>query len=358
MGSVELYNVRKNFGSFEAIKGVDLKIDDGEFAVLVGPSGCGKSTLLRIIAGLEDASGGEIRIGERPVNDLKPRQRNIAMVFQSYALYPHMTAHDNMAFNLKLSKVPKPGIIERVTGTSRMLGLEALLGRRPGQLSGGQRQRVAMGRAIIRDPAVYLFDEPLSNLDAKLRVQMRGEIKMLHQNVGTTAIYVTHDQIEAMTLANRIVVLNNGRIEQIGSPLELYRRPQNIFVAGFIGSPAMNFIDAVTAAGEGNRPLARFADGTALDLDPELSVRLGQEVVIGLRPENLVRNGGGAQLSGRVSLVEPTGAQTHLTAEFGKQSLVTIVDGSEDVRFQEALTVGILPEHIHVFDKSTGARIT
>ena len=249
MASLELRGIRKQFGAVPVIHGIDLSIADGEFVALVGPSGCGKSTLLRIIAGLEEASEGEIEIGDRIVNDLGPRDRNIAMVFQSYALYPHMSVFDNMAFNLKLSGKSKAEIEARVAEASRMLDLDPLLKRRPAQLSGGQRQRVAMGRAVVRDPAVFLFDEPLSNLDAKLRVQMRAEIKLLHQKVGTTAIYVTHDQIEAMTLADRVVVLNGGRIEQEGHPMELYRRPANLFVAGFIGSPAMNFADAVVVDG-------------------------------------------------------------------------------------------------------------
>ena len=244
MASVELQGLRKAFGSVEVIHGVDLAVRDGEFVALVGPSGCGKSTLLRIIAGLEDATDGDVLIGDRIVTELTSRQRNVAMVFQNYALYPHMTVRDNMGFNLRLSGDSRAEIRRKVEDAARLLELTELLGRRPFQLSGGQRQRVAMGRAIVRDPAVFLFDEPLSNLDAKLRVQMRAEIKALHQKVRTTAIYVTHDQIEAMTLADRVVVLNGGRIEQQGSPLELYRNPANLFVAGFIGSPAMNFLDA------------------------------------------------------------------------------------------------------------------
>ena len=272
MASVELQGLRKAFGSVEVIHGVDLAVRDGEFVALVGPSGCGKSTLLRIIAGLEDATDGDVLIGDRIVTELTSRQRNVAMVFQNYALYPHMTVRDNMGFNLKLSGDSRAEIRRKVEEAARLLELTELLGRRPYQLSGGQRQRVAMGRAIVRDPAVFLFDEPLSNLDAKLRVQMRAEIKALHQKVRTTAIYVTHDQIEAMTLADRVVVLNDGRIEQAGSPLELYRNPANLFVAGFIGSPSMNFLDAEVIENGGDL-LARLESGGALRLEPEPRAR-------------------------------------------------------------------------------------
>src|SRR6201993_1184279 len=241
MASVAIRDVRKAFGATQVIHGVDIAIDDGQFVILVGPSGCGKSTLLRMIAGLENVTGGEIAIGDRVVNNVAPKERDIAMVFQNYALYPHMTVRDNMAFSLSLAKVPKASIDQRGQRAAKILGLTPYLNRYPRQLSGGQRQRVAMGRAIVRDPQVFLFDEPLSNLDAKLRVQMRTEIKALHQRLKTTTIYVTHDQIEAMTMADKIVVMHDGRVEQIGAPLELYDRPDNLFVAGFIGSPAMKF---------------------------------------------------------------------------------------------------------------------
>ena len=291
MSGVELRKVAKSFGAVRVIHGLDLGIEDGEFVALVGPSGCGKSTLLRMIAGLEELTGGEILIDGKVVNNLTPKERNIAMVFQSYALYPHMTVAENMSFNLKLSRKPKEAIQLAVGEAARMLGLEELLQRRPAHLSGGQRQRVAMGRAVVRKPTVFLFDEPLSNLDAKLRVQMRAEIKILHQRVGTTSIYVTHDQIEAMTLADRIVVLNAGRIEQVGTPLELYRNPANLFVAGFIGSPAMNFLDAVIR--RRGAAVAELADGSTVALPEGTGVAEGQEVVIGLRPENLVLAGPG-----------------------------------------------------------------
>ncbi|MGH6914825.1 MAG: ABC transporter ATP-binding protein, partial [Geminicoccales bacterium] len=262
MAAVDIDKVDKFFGSTQVLHEVEIDITDGEFVVLVGPSGCGKSTLLRMIAGLEEITRGEISIGGRVVNNVPPKDRDIAMVFQNYALYPHMTVYDNMAFSLKLAKAPKTVIQERVNRAAEILGLKEFLARYPRQLSGGQRQRVAMGRAIVRDPAVFLFDEPLSNLDAKLRVQMRTEIKELHQRLKTTAVYVTHDQIEAMTMADRIVVMHDGVVEQVGEPLDLYDRPMNLFVAGFIGSPAMNFIDA-TIRRNGGAPSALAPDGTA-----------------------------------------------------------------------------------------------
>src|ERR1700723_503989 len=263
MASVEVSNVRKSFGRFEVLHGVSISVDDGEFVILVGPSGCGKSTLLRMVAGLESVTSGELRIDGRLVNDVPPKERDIAMVFQNYALYPQMTVAKNMSFSLELARRPKEEITEKVNKAADILGLQVLLARYPRQLSGGQRQRVAMGRAIVRDPSVFLFDEPLSNLDAKLRVQMRGEIKSLHQRLETTTVYVTHDQIEAMTMADQIVVMNHGRIEQIGAPLELYDRPANLFVAGFIGSPSMNFITGTVGA-QG----FKTADGLMLPVDP------------------------------------------------------------------------------------------
>jgi multiple sugar transport system ATP-binding protein len=356
MGSVELRGVKKRFGGLTVLHGVNLAIEDGEFVALVGPSGCGKSTLLRIVAGLEEASEGEVSIAGRVVNDLTPRERNIAMVFQSYALYPHMNVADNMAFNLKLSGKSKAEIDERVAEAARMLDLAALLKRKPSQLSGGQRQRVAMGRAIVRDPSVYLFDEPLSNLDAKLRVQMRSEIKALHQKVRTTAVYVTHDQIEAMTLADRVVVLNGGHIEQIGRPMELYRRPENLFVAGFIGSPAMNFVEAagrLTPAG----PVARLGDGTEIRLDQALAVKEGQPLVVGLRPENLTLNGEGTTLSGPIHLIEPTGAQTHIVFGLAGQPIAGVVDGVMEFSLGATFKAAIAPALVHVFDKATGRRV-
>ncbi|UJW77278.1 ABC transporter ATP-binding protein [Rhizobium sp. SL42] len=354
MASVELRDIRKAYGMLEVIHGVSLSIEDGEFIALVGPSGCGKSTLLRMIAGLEEITDGEVLIGDNVVNALTPRERNIAMVFQSYALYPHMTVAQNMGFNLKLSGVSKPDIDKKVSEAARMLALGDLLDRKPSQLSGGQRQRVAMGRAIVRDPAVFLFDEPLSNLDAKLRVQMRTEIKTLHQKVGTTSVYVTHDQIEAMTLADRIVVLNGGHIEQVGTPLELYRAPTNLFVAGFIGSPAMNFLDAVVDAHEGG-PIGRLADGTSIRLAASRKVNRGQAVKLGIRPEHLQAGQAGDNvMGGQTLVVEPTGAQTHVVFSLAGEPVTAVVDGAFPARYGTPFEAAIAAEQVHVFDQRSG----
>ena len=353
MASVELHNIHKAYGALTVIHDVSLSIDDGEFIALVGPSGCGKSTLLRMIAGLEEITDGDVSIGGQGVNAMTPRERGIAMVFQSYALYPHMTVAENMGFNLKLSGETKPVIEQRVNEAARMLDLTKLLDRKPAQLSGGQRQRVAMGRAIVRNPAVFLFDEPLSNLDAKLRVQMRSEIKALHQKVQTTSIYVTHDQIEAMTLADRIVVLNQGRIEQQGTPIELYRKPANLFVAGFIGSPAMNFLDGVVEGVEG-APAVRLKDSTPIRIAGERKVKAGQSVKVGLRPEHLSLASGGSPLTGQTLLVEPTGAQTHVLFDLAGEQVTAVVDGEAPVRYGEPLNVSVNPEQVYVFDASSG----
>ncbi|MBP0649514.1 sn-glycerol-3-phosphate ABC transporter ATP-binding protein UgpC, partial [Mycobacterium tuberculosis] len=286
MASVSIRHVEKHFGAVKVIRDVSFDIADGEFVILVGPSGCGKSTLLRTIAGLESVTGGEIAIGERVVNALPAKERDIAMVFQNYALYPHMSVADNMGFALKLKRVPEAETKQRVGRAAEILGLQQLLDRYPRQLSGGQRQRVAMGRAIVRNPKVFLFDEPLSNLDAKLRVQMRSEIKDLHRRLGTTIVYVTHDQIEAMTMADRIVVLRDGKIEQIGRPLDLYDRPDNLFVAGFIGSPAMNFLNGRVVV-DGAEAVFRAAEGIDLPLPARARPAPGTEVVYGVRPEHL-----------------------------------------------------------------------
>src|SRR4051812_7905502 len=286
MASVTIQSVRKKFGETPVLHGVDIEIADGSFTVLVGPSGCGKSTLLRMIAGLEQVTGGEIRIGDKVVNDMPPKARDIAMVFQNYALYPHMTVRDNMAFSLNLAKADKAIIESKVKRAAEILALDALLDRYPRQLSGGQRQRVAMGRAIVRDPQVFLFDEPLSNLDAKLRVAMRSEIKELHQRLKTTSIYVTHDQIEAMSMGDQIVVMRDGRIEQTGSPLELYDHPANQFVAGFIGSPAMNFLPGIVRRDSG-APRVELGDGTRLQAPAHAGGVDGQPVIMGMRPEHL-----------------------------------------------------------------------
>ncbi len=350
MAKVAINNVGKYYGTFEALKGVSVDIADGEFVILVGPSGCGKSTLLRMIAGLEDISSGEVEIGDRVVNDLPPKARDIAMVFQNYALYPHMTVAQNMAFSLKLAKVPKAEIQTKVNRAAEILGLQSLLERHPRQLSGGQRQRVAMGRAIVRDPQVFLFDEPLSNLDAKLRVQMRSEIKELHQRLKTTTIYVTHDQIEAMTMADKIVVMHDGIIEQIGSPLELYDRPNNLFVAGFIGSPSMNFVKG-SVGPEG----FRTDDGILLPLKPGEVRSSGQPGIYGVRPEHFRLDDSGVPLE--VSVVEPTGSETQVLGRLGQQQVVGVF--RERVDAKPGSTIKVQPDvaSIHLFDATSGARL-
>src|SRR5437016_4515361 len=318
MAQVALRNIVKTFDKTPAVQGIDLDIADREFIVLVGPSGCGKSTTLRMIAGLEEATSGEIFIGDQLVNDVPPKDRDIAMVFQNYALYPHMTVFENMSFGLRLKKFPKPEIRERVQAAARILDITDLLDRRPKQLSGGQRQRVAMGRAIVRNPKVFLFDEPLSNLDAKLRVQMRTEIKRVHQKVKTTTVYVTHDQVEAMTLADRVVVMNGGRIEQIGRPHDLYHRPKTHFVAGFIGSPAMNFLPARLQA-NGEALMLRLSPELAFPVPPAHAARyrpsVGKDLTFGIRPEHLTEaktNGSKnlATFDAGVEVVEPMGHET------------------------------------------------
>lgn len=357
MSAVTVEGVCKRFGGVDVIKGVDLGVVDGEFVVLVGPSGCGKSTLLRLVAGLETISAGVVKIGDRVVNALGPRERNIAMVFQGYALYPHMTVADNISFNLKLAKHGKQAIEEKVQATAGILELLSLLKRYPGELSGGQRQRVAMGRALVREPEVFLFDEPLSNLDAKLRGQMRAEIKGFHQRLGITTLYVTHDQIEAMTLADRVVVMDGGRVQQQGRPLELYSDPKNLFVAGFIGSPPMNFLDAVIVH-EGDRLTARIANGGGvLDLCPNRAVRDGQDVVVGLRPEHIRCRDGRGSIQAQVRYVEPTGAHTHITCEIGGQTVVALVDSSFGSEVGERFNMSILPGSEFLFDPKTGERI-
>jgi multiple sugar transport system ATP-binding protein len=317
VANVELRAVRKAYGAASVIQGVSVDIRDGEFVTLVGPSGCGKSTLLRMIAGLEDITGGEIQIGGRIVNGVPPKERDIAMVFQNYALYPHMTVAENMGFSLKLKKAPREEREARVKRAAEILSLTKLLDRYPRQLSGGQRQRVAMGRAIVRNPQVFLFDEPLSNLDAKLRVQMRTEIKELHQRLRTTTVYVTHDQVEAMTMADKIVVMHDGVVEQVGAPLELYDNPANMFVAGFIGSPAMNFLN-----GRCERGRFVLEDGAALPLPAGFSHVPSGGVVYGVRPEHLVVSDDGLPLT--VAVVEPTGSETQVIARHGSQSIVCI----------------------------------
>ena len=352
MASVTLDRVSKKFGAVNVLSGIDLVIADGEFIVLVGPSGCGKSTLLRIIAGLEEAGGGEIRIGEKLVNDVAPRDRDIAMVFQSYALYPHMDVAKNMGFGLMLRKENPSKISQRIDAASAKLGLGSLLQRLPKQLSGGQRQRVAMGRAIVRDPKVFLFDEPLSNLDAKLRAQMRTEIKALHQSLKTTAIYVTHDQIEAMTMANRIVVMNEGIVQQVGPPLDLYDRPENLFVAGFIGSPTMNFIDGIVTLKDG--PQVRLADGSLVAVAAS-GLREGQAVTLGLRPEHLAMGDSG--IAGEILVVEPLGMCTQVAVEVKDHLLTLMVMDRTKVEPGDPVRLTISPSLVHVFDRATGKRV-
>ncbi len=352
MASVRIVNAKKNFGAVKVIRGVDIDIADGEFVVLVGPSGCGKSTLLRMIAGLEEVSGGEIYIGQREVSHLRARDRDIAMVFQNYALYPHMTVSDNMGFALKLKKAGEQEMNDKVARAASILGLENLLERLPRQLSGGQRQRVAMGRAIVRDPQVFLFDEPLSNLDAKLRVQMRGEIRALHRRIGTTTIYVTHDQVEAMTMADKIVVLHDGLVEQIGTPLELYDRPDNLFVAGFIGSPAMNFIDGRIENGE-----FKAIGGLALPLPEGLPAGkfAGVELVYGIRPEHIRAKADGIQ--GTVDLVEGTGSEVYAKLDCQGQAIYCLFRERIQIEYQQSLCIGLDPSLVHIFDKATGKRV-
>ena len=353
MAGLELRNIAKSYGAVSVIEGVSLTVEDGEFVALVGPSGCGKSTILRMIAGLEDITGGEIAIGGEVVNDLTPKERNIAMVFQSYALYPHMSVYRNMAFNLELAGKPKTEIDQRVRAAATMLELEPLLDREPSQLSGGQRQRVAMGRAVVRDPSVFLFDEPLSNLDAKLRVQMRSEIKQLHNKVGVTSVYVTHDQVEAMTLADRVVVLNRGVIQQSGSPMQLYREPANTFVAGFIGSPAMNFFDATIVDG-----FAKTASGETFAFIAGKGVKEGQSVTVGVRPEHFQRMGDGPGLIGPITAIEPTGGQTFVTVTVAGKPTVVTVNGDDSAYLDDELALFTTPRQVYVFDASTGQRIS
>ncbi|HTZ66464.1 MAG TPA: sn-glycerol-3-phosphate ABC transporter ATP-binding protein UgpC [Roseiarcus sp.] len=353
MASVEVSNVRKSFGALEVIHGVSISVADGEFVILVGPSGCGKSTLLRMVAGLESVTSGELRIDGRVVNNVAPKERDIAMVFQNYALYPQMTVAKNMSFSLELARRPKDEIADKVGKAADILGLKPLLERYPRQLSGGQRQRVAMGRAIVRDPAVFLFDEPLSNLDAKLRVQMRAEIKALQQRLASTTIYVTHDQIEAMTMADKIVVLHDGVVEQIGTPLELYDRPANLFVAGFIGSPAMNFIKARLDGGAA--PTLIAASGVEIPLHAAPRVAPGSEVVVGVRPEH-VRLGGEHATPARIMVIEPTGYETQVIASLAGQDVVCVFRERLSGRPGDPIPLAF-EGPLHFFDPQTGEAI-
>ncbi|MFQ6017899.1 MAG: ABC transporter ATP-binding protein [Kiloniellaceae bacterium] len=357
MAAVEILNVHKSFGSTEVLHGIDIDIPDQAFVVLVGPSGCGKTTLLRMIAGLEEITAGEIRIGPRVVNTVPPKERDIAMVFQNYALYPHMKVFDNMAFSMKLARLDRATIAQRVQRAAEILGLVEFLDRYPRQLSGGQRQRVAMGRAIVRDPAVFLFDEPLSNLDAKLRVQMRTEIKELQHRLRTTSVYVTHDQIEAMTMAEKIVVMHDGRVEQVGDPLEVYDRPINTFVAGFIGSPAMNFIAGNIRVTDGDAIMVAD-DGTVLPIHPDNGGADGQRVIYGVRPEHFTLAGEIDGVPAEVVVVEPTGAETLVVCRMAH----TVVQAAfqERHRFAPGQRIALRParQHVHLFDADSGMRVT
>jgi sn-glycerol 3-phosphate transport system ATP-binding protein len=356
MAEVELIGAKKTYpNGFVALHKIDLKIADRDFLVVVGPSGCGKSTLLRLIAGLETMSEGQVLIGGRDVTRLEPAQRDIAMVFQNYALYPHMNVYNNMAYGLRNRKTPKAEIDRRVRETARILGLDGLLERKPRQLSGGQRQRVAMGRAIVRSPAAFLFDEPLSNLDAKLRVQMRGEIKRLQRQLGTTGVYVTHDQAEAMTMGDQLVVLRDGRIEQIGTPLEIYRRPATAFVGGFIGSPAMNFLDGRI---EGGGRQLRVADTITIALPGAgLSGQDGRNLSVGIRPEHFRVDANAPLTTLPVELVEPLGAQTLVEVLFGKKMITVSLDGAMPIKSGDRMPLSVDPREIHLFDLENDARL-
>lgn len=355
MAHISFRDIKKSFGAVDVIHGISFDIHDGEFVVLVGPSGCGKSTLLRMLAGLEGITAGEIRIDDRVINDLDSKDRDIAMVFQSYALYPHMTVYDNMAFSLKLRKAPEALISERVLNAAKILSLDSLLQRHPRELSGGQRQRVAMGRAIVRDPKVFLFDEPLSNLDAKLRVAMRAEIKALHQRLRTTTVYVTHDQIEAMTMADRIVVMHDGVIEQMGTPLELFDHPRNLFVAQFIGSPAMNVLpgEAVHDQGQWGVMVGRQCWPS-----PALAgLKAGQSVHYGVRPTDLRFSENEIGIQAQVTLVEPTGSETELLLRCGDHNLVMVIHGRTSVQSGDSVRLWVDATRTHVFDSASEQRI-
>lgn len=355
MAQVTLKNVRKSFGSVEIIKGVDLNIADGEFCVFVGPSGCGKSTLLRMIAGLEDITSGTLQIGGKEMADVQSADRGVAMVFQSYALYPHMTVKENISFGMRMAKMPADQIAARVKVATDMLQLDTLLNRKPSQLSGGQRQRVAIGRAIVREPEVFLFDEPLSNLDANLRVQMRIEITKLHQDLKSTMIYVTHDQVEAMTMADKIVVLHAGLVEQVGSPLELYHRPNNVFVAGFIGSPKMNFVKGTAAPARGGKIAVSLNDGSKITLnDQGKKISDGQAITLGIRPEHITigaKNDG--ELKGTLRIAEYLGSETMFYASLADGTDLSVkADGLTTAKSGAQIKFGVPAKACHLFDSA------
>ena len=350
MSEIRLEKVRKAYGPVVAVHGVDLTIHDGEFVVFLGPSGCGKSTTLRMLAGLEEITSGKIFIGDRDVTALEPKDRNIAMVFQNYALYPHKTIYENLAFGLRMRKMDPAQIDTRVQRAAKMLGLDEYLQRKPKQLSGGQMQRVAIGRAMVRNPEVFLLDEPLSNLDAKLRVRMREEIARLHQEVGTSMVYVTHDQVEAMTLANRIVIMRDGHVQQVGAPLEVYDRPVNLFVAGFIGSPEMNLV-------EGHASNGVFKSGALQIKLPEQYQNVNEDVVLGIRPEHIALGEGPDALSFEVGVIEQLGAQTLTIGEIGGARLRILTDRVDNWSFGQKIPVRLQPGRLHLFSKATGQRI-
>ncbi len=363
MATVSFEHVTKKYGDVVAVDDLNLEIADGEFMVLVGPSGCGKTTSLRMIAGLEEITDGTLRIGDRVVNDVPPKDRDIAMVFQSYALYPHMSVRDNMAFGLKLRKIPKAEIEKRVADTAGILSLEKYLDRKPKELSGGQRQRVALGRAIVREPAVFLMDEPLSNLDAKLRVQTRAEIARIHQRLGTTMVYVTHDQVEAMTMGTRIAVMSEGLLMQVGTPQFLYDQPANRFVAGFMGSPSMNFVD-VTLQGSGSDAKLVGAGDFTIPLPQRLresvAASSGHKIIAGFRPEHLELNEAGPEaptFPGRADVVEYLGNEELIHVTAADQDIVAIVDSSQRVKPGDVLKLALPLEKLHMFDAETGATL-
>ncbi len=351
MANLVLKNLVKRYGPTEVLHGINLEVADGEFVVFVGPSGCGKSTTLRMIAGLEEVSDGVIEIGGREVNHLEPKERDIAMVFQNYAIYPHMSVKKNIAFGLRSSKRSKPEKERRIAEVAGMMGMTELLDRKPSQLSGGQRQRVAIGRAMVRDPAVFLFDEPLSNLDAQLRTQMRLEIKKLHQRVGNTIVFVTHDQVEAMTMADRIVIMKDGHIQQVGTPDEVYHRPANVFVARFIGAPSMNMLDAELSGGRLTLP-----SGVSLPLGPGIAAHAGQ-VILGVRPDDLVPVDADPLIEGKVTVREPLGAETLIYVETPGGEIVAKADGRHPPAVGQTVRLGAEPANLHLFDRQTGVAV-
>jgi multiple sugar transport system ATP-binding protein len=358
MATLSIKGVRKSFGVVEVLNNIDIELEDGGFLVLLGPSGCGKSTLLAIVAGLEPSSGGDVVIGDRNVNNVHPKDRNIAMVFQSYALYPTMSVKRNIGFGLEMRKVGTDEREAAIKNAAELLQIEHLLERKPGQLSGGQRQRVAMGRAIVRDPDLFLFDEPLSNLDAKLRVEMRTEIKRLHDRLGTTTVYVTHDQIEAMTLGTKVAVMKNGVIQQLADPQTIYEKPANIFVAGFIGTPTMNFLTGTLEDAGGTLSLRHAAGTLALSgIEQDARAFVGKPVVAGIRPETFQPANGQSTLSGTVDVVEPTGPDTMVILNVGGQMLTARLGGRDRPRLGEQMTLGLDVPAINLFDPESGNRI-